>query len=65
MIRKKVAQRFVNHLKGTPDVDGTFRHLVKKSGFALVDLQSVGIRDVLVFSVKEKNQVLHILHACD
>ena len=58
MIRKEVAQRIVNHLKGTPDADGAFRHFVKKSGFALLDLQSVGIRDVLVVSVKEKNQVL-------
>ena len=58
VIRKKVAQRSVNHLKGTPDADGAFRHFVKKSGFALVDLQSVGIRDVLVVSVKIKNQVL-------
>eukprot|EP00731_Ephydatia_muelleri_P024373 Em0016g644a len=56
VIRKEVAQRIVNHLKGTPDADGAFRHFVKKSGFALVDLQSVGIRDVLVVSVKEKNQ---------
>ena len=58
VIRKEVAQRIVNHLKGTPDADGAFRHFVKKSGFALMDLQSVGIRDVLVVSVKEKNQVL-------
>ena len=45
MIRKEVAQRILNHLKGTPDAyaDGAFRHFVKKSGFALVDLQSVGI----------------------
>eukprot|EP00731_Ephydatia_muelleri_P036285 Em0230g5a len=57
VIRKEVAQRIVNHLKGTPDADGAFRHFVKKSGFALVDLQSVGIRDVLVVSVKEKNQI--------
>ncbi|KAL5493961.1 hypothetical protein EMCRGX_G015214 [Ephydatia muelleri] len=55
VIRKEVAQRIVNHLKGTPDADGAFRHFVKKSGFALVDLQSVGIRDVV--SVKEKNQI--------
>ena len=46
-----------NHRKGTPDADGAFRHFVKKSGFALVDLQSVGIRDVLIVSVKEKNQI--------
>ena len=43
VIRKEVAQRIVNHLKGTPDADAAFRHFVKKSGFALVDLQSVGI----------------------
>ena len=44
MIRKEVVQRIVNHLKGTSDADGAFRHFVrKKSGFALVDLQSVGI----------------------
>ena len=26
VIRKEVAQRIVNHLKGTPDADGAFRH---------------------------------------
>ena len=52
VIRKEVAQRIVNHLKGA---DGAFCHFVKKSGIALVDLQSVGIRDVLVVSVKDKN----------
>ena len=62
VIRKEVAQRIVNHLKGTPDADGAFRHFVKKSGFALVDLQSVGIRDVV--SVKEKNQVLILSRWC-
>ncbi|KAL5494345.1 hypothetical protein EMCRGX_G015658 [Ephydatia muelleri] len=62
VIKKVVAQRIFNHLKGTPDADGAFRHFVKKSGFALVDLQSVGIRDVLVVSGKEKNQwILHIV----
>ena len=25
-----MAQRIVNHLKGTPDADGAFRHFVKK-----------------------------------
>ena len=64
MIRKEVAQRIVNHLKGTSDADGAFRHFVKRSGFALVDLQSVGIRDVLVVSVKEKNQVLILSRRC-
>ena len=33
VIRKEVAQRIVNHLKGTPDTDGAFRHFVKKSGW--------------------------------
>ena len=60
VIRKEVAQRIVNHL----NADGAFRHFVKKSGFALVDLQSVGIRDVLVVSVKEKNQVLILSRRC-
>ena len=36
VIRKDVAQRIVNHLKGTQDADGAFRHFVKKSGFALM-----------------------------
>ena len=39
VIRKEVAQRIFNH------------HFVKKSGFALMDLQLVGIRDVMVVSV--------------
>ena len=55
VIRKEVAQRIVIHLKGIRDADGAFRHFVKESGFALVDLQSVEIRNVLVVSVKEKN----------
>ena len=36
VIRKEVAQRIVNHLKGTPDADGAFRHFVKESVGGLV-----------------------------
>ena len=35
---KEVAQRIVNHLKGTPDADGAFRHFIKMSCFALVNI---------------------------
>ena len=55
MIREDFAKRIVDHLKGKQDPDASFR--VKKGGFALLDMPSAGIRDVLVVSLKEEKQV--------
>ena len=52
VIRQDFAKRIVDHLKGKQD-----RHFVKKGGFALLDIPSAGIRDVLVVSLKEEMQV--------
>ena len=57
MIRQDFAERIVDHLKGKQDPDASFRHFVKKGGFALLDMPSAGIRDVLVVSLKEEKQV--------
>ena len=56
-IRQGFAKRIVDHLKGKQDSDASFRHFVKKGGFALLDMPSAGIRDVLVVSLKEEKQV--------
>eukprot|EP00731_Ephydatia_muelleri_P003055 Em0001g3055a len=50
------AKRIVDHLKGKQDPDASFRHFVKKGGFALLDMPSAGVRDVLVVSLKEEKQ---------
>ena len=57
VIRRKLADRIVNHLKGIQDDDKAFRHFIKKSCFQLLDLPAVGIRDALVVKVKEEKQV--------
>ena len=57
VIRQDFAKRIVDHLKGKQDPDASFRHFVKKGGFALLDIPSAGIRDVLVVSLKEEKQV--------
>ena len=52
-------ERVVLHLKGNKDPDASFRHLIKKNCFALLDMPSAGIQDVLrlVVSMKEEKQV--------
>ena len=58
VIRKALAKRIVDHLKGlTEHDDKAFRHFVKKSCFQLLDLPSVGIRNVLVVKLKQEKQV--------
>eukprot|EP00731_Ephydatia_muelleri_P004943 Em0002g1119a len=59
VIRQDFAKRIVDHLKGKQDPDASFRHFVKKGGFALLDMPSAGIRDVLVVSLKEEEQNLN------
>ena len=50
VIRQDFAKRIVNHL---PHFDISS----KKGGFGLLDMPSAGIRDVLVVSLKEEEQV--------
>ena len=57
VIRQDFAKRIFDHLKGKQDPDTSFRHFVKKGGFALLDMPSAGIHDVLVVSFKEEKQV--------
>ena len=58
VIREPLAQKVVDYLKGAArETDKAFRHFVKKSGFELLDLPSVGIRDVLVVQVNEEKKV--------
>ena len=57
VIRKKLAQKIINYLKGTDIGDKAFRHFVKNSGFKLLDLPSLGIRDALVVKLKQAKQV--------
>ena len=79
VIRKKLAQKIINYLKGTCTDIGVkaFRHFVKSSGFELLDLPSLGIRDALVVKLKQPKQVCvcntlsscaesnHILYSAD
>ena len=57
VIRRSLAQKIVNYLKGTEEYDKIFRHFVKKSRLQLLDLPSVGIRDALVVKLKQEKQV--------
>ena len=57
VIRKALAKRIVNHLKGLEHGDKAFRHFVKKSCFQLLDLPSMGIRDALVVKLNQEKQV--------
>jgi hypothetical protein len=38
--------------------DGNVRHLIKRSGFQLLDLPEAGIRDALVVQVKGEKEVI-------
>ena len=58
LIRQNYADRIVSFLKdGATEYDKDFRHLVKKSGFQLLDLPEAGLRDVLVVKISEEKQV--------
>ena len=57
MIRKALAKRIIDHLKGLEYDYKAFRHFVKKSCFQLLDFPSVGIRDALVIKLKQEKQV--------
>ena len=49
------------YLKGNSEDDKHFRHLVKRSGFRLLDFPEAGIRDALVVAVKEDKEVGYLL----
>ena len=49
--------RIISYLKGNSDDDKHFRHLVKRSGFRLLDFPEAGIRDALVVAVKEEKEI--------
>ena len=58
IIRRNYAERIVRYLKdGRDEIDKNFRHMVKKSGFQLLDLPEAGLRDVLVVKMIEEKQV--------
>ena len=57
VIRRQFAKRIVDYLKGRQEDDKGFRHFVKKSGFKLLDLPAVGVRDALVVRIKQEKQV--------
>ena len=60
VIRQQLADKIVRYLKDSGE-DKNFRHFVKKSGFQLLDLPSVGVRDALVVKVKQDKQVSHVV----
>ena len=58
VIRRDYAHRIVRLLKvSSYDEDKNFRHLVKRSGFQLLDLPEAGLRGALVVKVEESKQV--------
>ena len=57
VIREVYGKRIISYLKGNSDDDKHFRHLVKRSGFRLLDFPEAGIRDALVVAVKEDKEV--------
>ena len=58
LVRQSYADRIVRFLKdGSNEYDKSFRHLLKKSGFQLLDLPEAGLRDVLVVKTSEEKQV--------
>ena len=64
VIWQRLADKIVRYLKD-PGEDKNFRHFVKKSGFELLDLPSLGVRDALVVKVKQDKKVSsHIASCC-
>ena len=54
VIHQEFGERIISLLKNPLRIeDRNFRHLVKRSGFQLLDLPEAGIRDTLVVQVKE------------
>ena len=63
VIRQQLADKILRYLKD-PGEDKNFRHFVKKSGFELLDLLSVGVRDALVVKVKQDKKVSSYVASC-
>ena len=58
VIRRQLEDKIVQYLKNPAGAsDKNFRHFVKKSGFQLLDLPSVGVTDALVVKVKAEKEV--------
>ena len=65
VISEAYGKRIISYLKGNSEDDKHFRHLVKRSGFRLLDFPEAGIRDALVVAVKEdKNTTTACLPSC-
>ena len=61
VISEAYGKRIISYLKGNSEDDKHFRHLVKRSGFRLLDFPEAGIRDALVVAVKEDKEVGYLL----
>ena len=61
VISEAYGKRIISYLKGNSEDDKHFRHLVKRSGFRLLDFPEAGIRDALVVAVREDKEVGYLL----
>ena len=61
VISEAYGRRVISFRKGNSEYDKHFRHLVKRSGFRLLDFPEAGIRDALVVTVKEDKEVGYLL----
>ena len=57
VISEAYGKRIISYLKGNSEDDKHFRHLVKRSGFRLLDFPEAGTRDAVVVAVKEDKEV--------
>ena len=58
IIRRQLEDKIARYLKNPHGASNkNFRHFVKKSGFQLLDLPAVGVRDALVVKVKAEKEV--------
>ena len=48
VISEAYGRRIISYMKGNYEDDKHFRHLVKRSGFQLLDFPEAGIRDGLI-----------------
>ena len=59
VIHQQFGERIIRFLKNPLSIeDRNFRHLIKRSGFQLLDLPEAGIRDALVVQVKGEKEVI-------
>ena len=59
IIHQQLGERITHFLKNPLSIeDRNFRHLIKRSGFQLLDLPEAGIRDALVVQVKGEKEVI-------